>query len=164
MPQASQFQFVVARYFKEYSTKVKQCQTCVEHRPNRLEPLLPSKFPNKLWEVITDYYFRYLELYKVGNITAKVIIQCMIHCFARHGIPLVVRSDNGPQFNLLKTANSSSLRINSTLITLPYCPNTRRRIYRINGKNSEAGSHKDKRYGSAFNAISVDAIRMRIHP
>lgn len=97
--------------------KIEQCRTCAEYRPNRPEPLLPSKFPNRPWEVvgmdlfkfkdcwyllIADYYSRYPGLYKVRNMTTKVV-QCLTDCFARHGIPVVVRSDNGPQFNPLKT-------------------------------------------------------------
>jgi len=98
--------------------KIDQCRTCAEHRLNRPEPLMPTKFPDRPWEaiamelfklkncwylLIADYYSRYPELYKVDNMTTKVIIQCLTDCFARHGIPLVVRSDNGPQFNPLRT-------------------------------------------------------------
>ncbi|EZA47538.1 hypothetical protein X777_16207 [Ooceraea biroi] len=103
---------------RDIKQKIKQCRVCAEHRPNRPEPLLPSKFPDYPWEVVamdlfkfkdnwyllvTDYYSRYPELYKVRNMTASVIIQCLTDCFARHGILFIVRSDNGPQFDPLKT-------------------------------------------------------------
>lgn len=98
--------------------KVEQCRKCAEFRPDRPEPLLSSKFPSRPWEIIAmdlfklkdswyflvaDYYSRYPELYKIRNMTTNVIIRCLLDCFARHGIPSVVRSDNGPQFDPVKT-------------------------------------------------------------
>lgn len=61
------------------------------------------KFKDCWYFLIADYYSRYPELYKVRNMTTQVIIQCLTDCFARHGIPSIICSDNGPQFNSLKT-------------------------------------------------------------
>ncbi|UYV62103.1 Dscam, partial [Cordylochernes scorpioides] len=76
----------------------------------------PNELPNCPWEkvgvdlftlkgqnylVIADYYSRYPEIARLEDMTSASII---VHCksiFARHGIPLEVRSDNGPQFGSL---------------------------------------------------------------
>ncbi|UYV71940.1 K02A2.6-like [Cordylochernes scorpioides] len=76
----------------------------------------PSELPSCPWEkvgvdlftlkgqnylLITDYYSRYPEIARLEDMTSASVI---VHCksiFARHGIPLEVRSDNGPQFGSL---------------------------------------------------------------
>ncbi|UYV62687.1 K02A2.6-like [Cordylochernes scorpioides] len=95
---------------------VRTCPMCIEERTNRHQPLLPSEFPNCPWEkvgvdlftlkgqnylLITDYYSRYPEIARLEDMTSASVI---VHCksiFVRHGIPLEVRSDNGPQFGSL---------------------------------------------------------------
>lgn len=61
------------------------------------------EFENHWYLLIADYYSRYPELYKLQSMTCHVIIKCLQETFARHGIPDILRSDNGPQFDLLKT-------------------------------------------------------------
>ena len=48
--------------------------------------------------LIVDYYSRFFETAKLPDTTAKTVICHTISIFARHGIPNVLRSDNGPQF------------------------------------------------------------------
>ena len=48
--------------------------------------------------VIVDYFSRYSEVHKLGSTTAEsVVINTLKATFARHGIPEILRSDNGPQ-------------------------------------------------------------------
>ncbi|UYV70256.1 K02A2.6-like, partial [Cordylochernes scorpioides] len=100
----------------EIEEMVRTCPMCIEERTNRHQPLLPSELPNCPWEkvgvdlftlkgqnylLIADYYSRYPEIARLEDITSASVI---VHCksiFARHGIPLEVRSDNGPQFGSL---------------------------------------------------------------
>ncbi|UYV73868.1 K02A2.6-like [Cordylochernes scorpioides] len=100
----------------EIEEMVRTCPMCIEERTNRHQPLLPSELPNCPWEkvgvdlftikgqnylLITDYYSRYPEIARLEDMTSASVI---VHCksiFARHGIPLEVRSDNGPQFGSL---------------------------------------------------------------
>ncbi|UYV60823.1 K02A2.6-like [Cordylochernes scorpioides] len=104
------------RITSEIEEMVKTCPMCIEERTNRHQPLLPSELPNCPWEkvgvdlftlkgqnylLITDYYSRYPEIARLEDMTSASVI---VHCksiFARHGIPLEVRSDNGPQFGSL---------------------------------------------------------------
>lgn len=93
---------------------VSRCTECLEQKPNRPEPLIPSTLPQLPWEVVAtdlaqrngkdyliiiDYYSRYPEVFLLPNSTASSnIIGRMKSAFARHGIPREVRSDNGPQY------------------------------------------------------------------
>ncbi|UYV68534.1 K02A2.6-like [Cordylochernes scorpioides] len=104
------------RITSEIEEMVRTCPMCIEERTNRHQPLLPSELPNCPWEkvgvdlftlkgqnylLIADYYSRYPEIARLEDMTSASVI---VHCksiFARHGIPLEVRSDNGPQFGSL---------------------------------------------------------------
>ena len=48
--------------------------------------------------LLVDYFSRYPEVIKLSTTTSTVVINVMKSVFTRHGIPEVVRSDNGPQF------------------------------------------------------------------
>lgn len=48
--------------------------------------------------LIIDYYSRYIEIAKLSKTTAGDVINHCKSIFARHGIPEMVISDNGPQF------------------------------------------------------------------
>ena len=49
--------------------------------------------------LLVDYFSRYPEVIKLSATTSAAVINVMKSIFARHGIPQVVRSDNGPQFS-----------------------------------------------------------------
>ena len=98
---------------------IRSCPECVQERHNRHKPMMPSEFPQRPWQilamdlfkleekwfiVITDYFSRYFELAELGGLKQANIIQACKVAFSRHGIPETVRSDNGPQFQLLKTS------------------------------------------------------------
>ena len=48
--------------------------------------------------VVIDYFSRWSEVAVIRNTTASKVIQCMAKMFCTHGLPIHVRSDNGPQF------------------------------------------------------------------
>lgn len=88
------------------------CSQCVEHRINPREPFLKDAFPERPWQkialdlfksnswylIVTDYYSRFFEIFKLTSLTETEIINKMRELFARYGIPDIIRSDNGPQF------------------------------------------------------------------
>lgn len=93
---------------------VKRCHKCAETTLNRKMPLKPTPFPerpwqriamdlyfqhNKWWLIITDYYSRYPEIARLDQLSAATVITHCKSIFARHGIPEVVVTDNGPQFS-----------------------------------------------------------------
>jgi hypothetical protein len=51
---------------------------------------------SKHYLVIIDYFSRYIELTELRSQTANAVIGAMKCIFARHGIPSIVCSDNGP--------------------------------------------------------------------
>lgn len=92
---------------------VKNCPECVEHRVNPKEPFLKDDFPERPWQkialdlekcngvwylVVTDYFSRFFEIFKLNKMTESVIIIKLKQLFSRYGIPDLIRSDNGPQF------------------------------------------------------------------
>ena len=93
---------------------IQDCEICSKMASRRMEPLESSRFPELPWQhiatdimelknrkylVLIDYYSRYMELQLLENLSSSgVVINHMKSIFARHGIPQVVTSDNGPQF------------------------------------------------------------------
>ncbi|XP_024890308.1 uncharacterized protein K02A2.6-like [Temnothorax curvispinosus] len=102
----------------ELQQLVDSCAVCVQNRPARSEPLKPSNFPDRPWQIIAidlfkhstswylvvaDFYSRYPEVYQLPDLRSITIIVRLKEIFARHGIPDLIRSDNGTQFDPLRT-------------------------------------------------------------
>jgi hypothetical protein len=99
----------------EIKEAVQNCTVCAEHMPqNRKEPLMTHEYPKRPWGkiaadlcthkqdhyvVIVDYYSDYIEMEPVDNTMAGTIIEVFKRTFARHGIPEIVHTDNGPPFD-----------------------------------------------------------------
>ena len=101
---------------KEIENHVSRCSTCQEYQnlPQR-KPLLPHCIPSRSWQMvgtvdlfwwnganyllIVDYYSYFFEICLLSNIRSATVIQHTKSIFARHGIPEVVISDNGPQYS-----------------------------------------------------------------
>ena len=54
---------------------------------------------NRHYVVVVDYYSRYIEVLELHSQTTNSVIQALKTTFARHGIPMVIFSDNGPRYN-----------------------------------------------------------------
>ena len=48
--------------------------------------------------VVVDYYSRFYEYYILRSTTADKIIDAMEEKLSRHGLPITIKTDNGPQF------------------------------------------------------------------
>ena len=98
---------------KQLQELVQDCPVCYKHRIQRAEPLLPTPLPKLPWQkvgtdlfewkkstylLIIDYFSRWIEISKLDQLTANSVVAHTSSIFARHGIPEVVVSDNGPQF------------------------------------------------------------------
>jgi len=77
------------------------------------EPLIHTQFPQLLWQLVgtdlfeynasknalvIDYFSCYIEIAKLSSTDTKAVINHLKSMFARHGIPQVFGSDNGPQY------------------------------------------------------------------
>ena len=57
------------------------------------------QWKGKTYLLIVDFYSRYIEVALLNRLHAEEVITHAKSIFARHGIPEVVISDNGPQFS-----------------------------------------------------------------
>ena len=94
---------------------VSSCRVCATHRINKPEPLCPTVFPERPWQVVgtglfysqsvdyllvVDYFSHYVEVAALRkNKTASEIIRAFKAIFARNEISEKVRFDNGPQYD-----------------------------------------------------------------
>ena len=98
---------------KEEENAIKSCQECIEMSTNPSEPLIPTEFPSRPWQrlasdlfeikgqkylLVVDYYSRYIEIAKLFGTGSASVINHLKSIFARHGIPEILISDNGPQY------------------------------------------------------------------
>jgi transposase InsO family protein len=99
---------------KQLETLVTNCYVCSRERTQRAEPMVKSTFPARPWQkvgsdlfqyrgqqylLVVDYYSRYIEIAKLSYTTSPDIVVHLKSMFARHGIPEVFISDNGPQYS-----------------------------------------------------------------
>ena len=91
------------------------CRRCAEHKNECTEPLIPSVTPERPWQIVgtdlfhlkgstyilvVDYFSRYVEVaLLMSSQSSQGVIKALKSIFARHGVPEVVRSDNGPQYS-----------------------------------------------------------------
>ena len=81
---------------------IQHCGPC--QRDSRdVEPLIPTELPDYPFQVIgsdlLDFFSTYPELIKLSSTTSINIIYALKAIFARHGIPEILSSDNGPQYS-----------------------------------------------------------------
>ncbi|UYV76630.1 K02A2.6-like [Cordylochernes scorpioides] len=98
---------------QEIQAMVKTCEKCIENQPLKHEPLIPNDFPERPWQkvgmdlfhyegseylVVVDYFSRFIEVVRLTKLSSEAVVDHCKAIFARHGIPDIVISDNGPQF------------------------------------------------------------------
>jgi len=99
---------------KDVENFIQRCPECVKSAPNPREPLLTTPLPKHPWErvaadlfqlngstylLVVDYFSRYPEVIKLNSTTSKTVISSLKSIFSHHGVPSVLMSDNGPQFD-----------------------------------------------------------------
>ena len=99
----------------EITELIQPCSACQEHRNyQQKETLLQYQPSTQPWErvatdlfkfekndyvIVVDYYSNYPEIAKLENTSSQQVIEKLKSIFARHGTPLTVVSDNGPQYS-----------------------------------------------------------------
>ena len=97
---------------KEYIAK---CDVCLAHRASPAkEPLLQHEFegcpwykisadlcemPGRTLLVVCDYFSNFIEVEQVRKVNTSRVTKALKPLFARYGVPRVLVSDNGPQFD-----------------------------------------------------------------
>ena len=111
-------------YSQQIKNAVANCEQCAALSTNPREPLIPSDLPQYPWQVVgadifqientyyllvVDYYSRYPEVIKLTTTTSTAVVNILKSIFSRHGIPEILRSDNGPQFDSQEMSDFASL-------------------------------------------------------
>ena len=117
---------------KALKERISNCPTCCQHQPIQVEPLIQTEMPKRPWQkvatdlfewkksqylIVVDYYSRYIETAKLSSTNSSDVIRHLKSIFARHGIPEVVMSDNGPQYSsdqFAKFANQYGFKHNTS--------------------------------------------------
>ena len=100
---------------RQVEDMVSSCRVRATHRINQPEPLCPTVFPQRPWQVVgtdlfrsqsvdyllvVDYFSCYVEVAALRkNKADSEIIRALEAIFARNGIPEKVHSDNGPPYD-----------------------------------------------------------------
>lgn len=94
--------------------KVKDCTISRKYVPaQQKEPLLPSSVPGLPWEMaasdififegehyllLVDYYFKFIEVTRLKDLTSQVNIGVLKEHFSQHGIPAKLVTDCGSKY------------------------------------------------------------------
>ncbi|KAG1650875.1 U6 small nuclear RNA (adenine-(43)-N(6))-methyltransferase [Nymphon striatum] len=100
---------------KDIKTKVENCHICQRHRNyQQKETLIQEEIPDRPWQklatdvfyysnhkylVVADYYSKFFEMSKIPDVTSHTVIDRLKSHFACHGIPEILKSDNGPEYS-----------------------------------------------------------------
>ena len=100
---------------QQVQNMVEDCPTCNTYQNQQhKEPMKPSKIPDLPWSEVgsdifdwkgdsylltVDYYSKFIEVDKLTDQSSNTTIEVLKSQISRHGIPVVLRSDNGPQFS-----------------------------------------------------------------
>ena len=99
----------------EIAAMIVNCSVCLENRhKQQKETLIPHEIPEQSWVkvgtdlfyfnnknylLVVDYYSKFFEVCLLADTLSSTIITQLKSIFARHGIPKIVVSDNGPQYS-----------------------------------------------------------------
>jgi hypothetical protein len=140
----------------------KHCRAChgcqLVSRPDHPEPLVPTQLPDGPWRdlavdlmgplpsghsllVVVDYYSRYYEISVLQSTTTDKVIDSLEEIFSRHGLPVTLKSDNGPQFV------SAEFR--------EYCQTNGITHNRVTARNAQANGEVERQKASLMKRIRI---------
>ena len=100
---------------KDLEKLVQSCEVCQEHRKSPpLAPLHPWEYPDGPWKrihidyagpykghmflIVVDAFSKWIEVFIMQNTNSEATIRKLRECFAQHGIPDILVSDNASNF------------------------------------------------------------------
>ena len=101
------------------------------------QPMIGSPLPSYPWEkvasdlfqlngvtylLVVDYFSRYMEVQTLTTTTSASVIRALKATFARHGIPSVLVSDNGPQYSSKEMQEFADLYNFQHITSSPHYP------------------------------------------
>ncbi|CAC5387482.1 unnamed protein product [Mytilus coruscus] len=129
---------------------VKSCRACQVVGPvPRQEPIKRTQLPDGPWQdlcadlmgpfptgeyvfVVVDYYSRWQEVAILKSVTTDKIIRSLDMMFSHHGIPISLKTDNGPQFTSREFYNYLSENGVKHNRSTPYWPQANGEVERQN--------------------------------
>ena len=107
--------FYWPRMNAELKDFILKCDVCNSFKPQQpQEPLMPHEIPTRPWQkvgtdlmhfdgrqylITVDYFSSFFEVDKLETTDSRTVVEKLKMQFSRHGIPEIVVSDNGPQYN-----------------------------------------------------------------
>ena len=144
---------------REAERHCRSCYGCqLVARPDPPEPLSPAPLPDGPWVdvatdlmgplpsghsllVVVDYFTRYYEVAVLKSTTADNVIDSLDDAFSRHGLPVTVKSDNGPQFRSSEFAE--------------YCTENNTTHLRVTAKWAQANGEVERQNASLLKRIRI---------
>ena len=116
---------------------ISTCDICQTHQTSQQkEPLQQHEVIMRLWAnlgvdlcqlhghtllVVCDYFSNYIEVEQLTTTTSRSVARVLSSLFARHGVPDVLVSDNGPQFVSAKLASFAKKWKFEHVTSSPHC-------------------------------------------
>ena len=126
---------------------VQNCAMCEKYRRERIEPMKGTEFTDPPWSRVgvdifqhrdkyyllaVDYFSGDVEICRVSkNVNSAQTILQLKRIFSRHGIPDIMLTDNGPQFDSCKFATFSTDCMFQHMTSSPRYPQSNGEVERV---------------------------------
>ena len=125
--------------YDDIEQMVKACSICQEAQPQQpKEPMIPADVPPRAWHtvgadlfyskgteylLVSDYYSKFPFVRRLpAKCTSAAVVLQLKQIFSEQGIPQIVRTDNGPQFNSKEFSEFSSVYGFKHVTSSPHYP------------------------------------------